>query len=597
MASVQGVFVPYLTDNIFRLSGIGSSSSISELRQAVRRVESGAKVGLRPSVPMSSLLGDSEVESLPQLLQSVSADPVQRTAHRLLWFLHWTNHQPESTPDAASSPQASSNRSNRNGTPASVNALFEDINFPDKVSQVQGDFLRFLLSFLLNKKPQHLEKTLQQYHELCLASDEYFLELIISETKYTPERAQAILREAQQLVAESILNPAVDVALEMLSKQKADAAIRIVNIIVHSPLDDEWEDYALRRISLHTDSLIEKLEKAARDLVECDLDYSDPYEEECKLLLDLAKRLKGRVTQAFRWETAVHNWRDQIGIAKVNRTVAILNAQLESLNRSPHHSEVENLVNLQSVADYLDEAIATLSSIPRHQLSARATGVIDQRLQEMKGLLRNLEVEISKVLQIFTFQLTELKTLVLLLGTGNYALRHEAKIDIQRRAESMFHFLGTLSRLSIGERFKPAVENLKNELEIICRQLGIRIHVQAAASNFPKISSKSESSKRSPSHSNATASTTASQKPAQSTTAAVQVNTSSSSGSSTAISTSQQTPKSSFDSSANQEAQRSSYSTASTRPDKFPEILVWIIALLFLMIMLAVAILGYLNTP
>lgn len=473
MSSLQGIFVPYLTDNVFRLSGIGSSSSLSELRQAVRRVDSGAKVGLRASVPMSSLLGDSEVENLPQLLQCLSADPVQRTAHRLLWFLHWTNNNTQSPCEVSPQTQTTSSPPRRTEIPAAIRDLLENVHLPDTVSQTQCEFLRFLLSFLLRKKPHHLEKTLQQYHQLCSVSDEYFVSLITSETKYSVERAQSILREAQQLVAEAVLNSAVDVALEMFSKQEVDSALRIVTLIVDSPMNDDWEDSALRRISLYTESLVQILEESTHSLTECELSYVNPYEKECGILLDLANRLKGRVTQAFRWETAVYNWRDQIEIAKANHIMACLNAHIDSLDRSSYRSEEENLAALLSIVDNLHEARNSLQTLSRREMSSRATNFIRQRINEIDTLLRGIENQIKQVLQIFVLQIAELKSLVLVLSTRNYVLRYEAKIEIQQRAERMLQFLNTVSRIQISEQCKTAAENIKRELETTCGQLGI----------------------------------------------------------------------------------------------------------------------------
>lgn len=473
MSSAQGVFVPYLTDNVFRLSGIGSCSSLSELRQAVRRAESGTKVGLKPSIPASFLLGESEVENLSVLLQCVSSDPVQRTAHRILWFLHWSHRQSESSSEQSATGQATSTPTSRSNLPTAVNSLLENVQTPDKVSRVQRDFLLSLFSFLLNNKPYHLEKTLQQYYQFCIESSEYLVSFISTENRCSEERAQLLLQEAQRYVAESILNSAVDLALELFSKNKFDEATRIISLIADSPLEDEWEDCALRRISQYTETLVEEIETAARNLNECDMDYVNPYEKECNILLDLARRLKGRVTQAFRWETAVHDWRDQIAIAKANRIVANLNARLESLDRKTNYSELENLGLLQSLVSHLHEAKESLKSISRHQLTSRAISILNQRLRELDEFLQDVDNQVRRVMQAFILQIAEMKSLVLMLATGNYVLRHSAKIEIQYRAERMLQFLDCVSRMQISEQSKTVAEHLRRDLEMTCSQLGI----------------------------------------------------------------------------------------------------------------------------
>ena len=95
----QSLWIPYLTDNIYRLTGLGTHSDATQLRQAVRKIDSGQRVGIKPSVPFSALLGDAELANLPNILQQVSSDPVKHLCHKLMWFptLNVDNSQNQDT--------------------------------------------------------------------------------------------------------------------------------------------------------------------------------------------------------------------------------------------------------------------------------------------------------------------------------------------------------------------------------------------------------------------------------------------------------------------------------------------------------------------
>jgi len=50
----RSFWIPYLTDNVYRLSGLGTHSDITQLRQAVKRIDSGMRVGITPTLSRMS---------------------------------------------------------------------------------------------------------------------------------------------------------------------------------------------------------------------------------------------------------------------------------------------------------------------------------------------------------------------------------------------------------------------------------------------------------------------------------------------------------------------------------------------------------------
>ena len=466
------MYLPYLSDNVFRLAGIGSASPLRSLRQAVKRVEMGAKVGIRPYLALGDLLGDSEVENLSQILQKISSDPTECASHRILWFFYWNPESLNNLSDSSLATQSSSSgtKNEKDRLLAKTSELIECVEVRNHASQIQKEFISCLLRFIIDEKANHLKELLEHYYQFCECCRHFLTELIVSDYNLAFDRAQEIADLALYRVAEVVLNTSIDISTKKFSENKVDEATSLIKVIVHSPLDDDWEDVALRRISQYADPIAKQIEDATRNLQECDINYANPYSNECQILLTLASLLKGRVTYALSWESTVQNWIDKIAIAKANRVIARLNTILEMPQKN-HFHDLENPNIIPMIGDSLLQSRKDLESISRSDLSIQAKNWLNQRIQEIDQIIVQIKMAIEQILRVFALQSAEIAGVINLISSRRYVLRPEGRQEISQRTRKMLDFLNALSNSQIGTSYQSEILNLKKAINAVSTYL------------------------------------------------------------------------------------------------------------------------------
>jgi hypothetical protein len=370
----QSLWIPYLTDNIYRLTGLGTHADITQLRQAVRKIDSGQRVGIKPLVPFSKLLGDAELANLPNILQQVSSDPVKHLCHKLMWFptLNVDNSQNQDTNEIRATIQSTYSRS--------------------RVEYFHSIFILELLQFLASGKETHLKNCIEKLSSFYNHQKfEGYVRLLVEQIRQgTLSNFADVLEEAQAAVASSILEFAVDTSLEALSTGDFDRGRSVLKLVVESPLDDDWEDAALTRVNQHVSPILSTIREITRQTDSWSPQFKDPISQEYAQVEALADLLRGRVLAVREWDMTLQQWTDK-------KAILMCNYAVESVNEFATVIERANLTLRHHSPQMIQELRKRLENAEKVIQQALQTKVSEQTRQHLNKMLNETHELITRV--------------------------------------------------------------------------------------------------------------------------------------------------------------------------------------------------------
>jgi hypothetical protein len=370
----QSLWIPYLTDNIYRLTGLGTHADITQLRQAVRKIDSGQRVGIKPLVPFSKLLGDAELANLPNILQQVSSDPVKHLCHKLMWFptLNVDNSQNQDTNEIRATIQSTYSRS--------------------RVEYFHSIFILELLQFLASGKETHLKNCIEKLSSFYNHQKfEGYVRLLVEQIRQgTLSNFADVLEEAQAAVASSILEFAVDTSLEALSTGDFDRGRSVLKLVVESPLDDDWEDAALTRVNQHVSPILSTIREITRQTDSWSPQFKDPISQEYAQVEALADLLRGRVLAVREWDLILQQWTDK-------KAILMCNYAVESVNEFATVIERANLTLRHHSPQMIQELRKRLENAEKVIQQALQTKVSEQTRQHLNKMLSETHELITRI--------------------------------------------------------------------------------------------------------------------------------------------------------------------------------------------------------
>jgi hypothetical protein len=370
----QSLWIPYLTDNIYRLTGLGTHADITQLRQAVRKIDSGQQVGIKPLVPFSKLLGDAELANLPNILQQVSSDPVKHLCHKLMWFptLNVDNSQNQDTNEIRATIQSTYSRS--------------------RVEYFHSIFILELLQFLASGKETHLKNCIEKLSSFYNHQKfEGYVRLLVEQIRQgTLSNFADVLEEAQAAVASSILEFAVDTSLEALSTGDFDRGRSLLKLVVESPLDDDWEDAALTRVNQHVSPILSTIREITRQTDSWSPQFKDPISQEYAQVEALADLLRGRVLAVREWDLILQQWTDK-------KAILMCNYAVESVNEFATVIERANLTLRHHSPQMIQELRKRLENAEKVIQQALQTKVSEQTRQHLNKMLNETHELITRI--------------------------------------------------------------------------------------------------------------------------------------------------------------------------------------------------------
>ena len=370
----QSLWIPYLTDNIYRLTGLGTHSDATQLRQAVRKIDSGQRVGIKPSVPFSALLGDAELANLPNILQQVSSDPVKHLCHKLMWF-PLTNISDDQAQDI-------------NKIRTAIQSTFS----ATQIEYLHSNFVLELLLFLASGKTARLGSCIDNLHSFCSHKGfgAYAHRLAKQMRQGTSGNLAGVIEEAKVAIAINILNFAVDISLESLSKGDFERGKSILKVVVESPLEDDWEDAVLTRVDQYVSPILSRIQENTRCIDSWSPNFKDPISNECAQVEALANLLRGRVLAVREWDLILQQWTDK-------KAILMCNYAVESVNEFATVIERANLTLRHHSPQMIQELRKRLENAEKVIQQALQTKVSEQTRQHLNKMLNETHELITRI--------------------------------------------------------------------------------------------------------------------------------------------------------------------------------------------------------
>jgi hypothetical protein len=243
----------YLTDNPFRLLGIGSAVSYKELRAQASSAKQAGQVGRGPVAGLRSLFGDDEATDCVTIVRSVAADPKKLTLYRLLWP---SNYQPtgaecdtqrvfiQCTGGAQSNCQIIRGAGVR--LRDSCRSAGAD---PHPATAAEVGFLDAWCEFLKAPSASTYWLALRCLKVLydCFDYDQYLIDLLVQDG-HPSETAEAAVYEAQEELIDLVLERAGSQAADLWAGGNMGAALELVRCVCKSAFHEDWIARALRPI-------------------------------------------------------------------------------------------------------------------------------------------------------------------------------------------------------------------------------------------------------------------------------------------------------------------------------------------------------------
>jgi len=204
----------YISDNPWRLLGLGSAVNYKGLRPRAETVFDSVNSGAPIEVPLKDVFGDDSIGALPGLVRSLGADPVKRTMCRYFWVL-----------DARAIPVLEGGELDGSHLPS--------------FARKQADFLDNWYHFLAEGKPVDLGLAVRSWQLVTEDAEiENLLQSLLVEEDSIPEsRAAEFLKQAQFETAKHICRRSFTWAQRLIKIHQPDRGVELIDEISRSSMD------------------------------------------------------------------------------------------------------------------------------------------------------------------------------------------------------------------------------------------------------------------------------------------------------------------------------------------------------------------------
>ncbi len=317
----------YIRDNPFRLLNIASRSDVAVLRSAGKAALASARVGLSTAPPFSAEFGDDAVSRLDQIIKACSVDTELRTAFRFAW------------------------------------PIGEQGDSAKTSSQLQSRFLDDWAAFVSRHDPLWLSSALAAWQALYTDEnfDHFLADLLVTEEGMPKDTALDVVIGAQELVGRQVLEEAATAVVSAFRSGKLLVGQSLVHVILASPMDDHWEELALRPVVDYCRGLASQFDDSRSQ--KWSPVWIDTFGPNAKVLTLVAGEIDERYPIAGEWVEKITNYYDLIAILARNWAVDAHNnsgstgASIEAIRK------VSGLPVSSAVAKKLAEDLATLNKM------------------------------------------------------------------------------------------------------------------------------------------------------------------------------------------------------------------------------------------
>lgn len=355
--------VDYVTDNPFRLCGIGSAGSLSKLRQRANSMAQAAKVGLPVQVGLEDIFGSEQAELCPSIVRGLATDPKRLVVYRILWPLAY-------------------------GLPVSPSGTIKDLEakLPSHSDLFVGDDsidgltvhalqLRFLVSWYRFLSAPHENSFFAVLtHFKAVFNDEssnvFFAELLRCDGH--DDSTNELLFAAQKEVIRHLLKTACSVAAQLWQKGFHGVTLQILEQVRDCGFDPDEIATALRLVVAVGNAECTRLESLRREYGEWSPEREEHnHDSVASVLGGIASILTGHVAAARLWEQEVQRY---------HRTVffAMRSYAIDALN------ERDDWQECQQVLEHLMISVATNQELEEK---------LDEDFEGLYGIMRRMSVD------------------------------------------------------------------------------------------------------------------------------------------------------------------------------------------------------------
>ena len=370
----KSFWVPYLTDNIYRLTGLGTHADITQLRQAVRKIESGMRVGITPKVPFADYMGDTELPNLPNILQQISSDTIKYICHKIMWFPIWetelaTKHDP-------------------------LDVYYRVVRSFEKgqPEHEHSAFLCELVRFVQTGNSDDLRKCIKKLNELY-EHDKFrdYIDWMIEQDRLKPpiEKNQ-LIENIKYNIAISVLEYALSVATHCLSEGDFEQGKSILEVIVDSPLEDDWEDAVLSRIHEYVSPILSKIRETTERTKLWRFEYEDPHHHDSERINALVSLLRGRLPSVLEWEKVLQDWIDKRALLACGESIEKVGRLLEKARSTKYLGKAEKISLLNELRSLLTQVEHVIQTALQMKVSQRVRAYLLENLQAAREMLDQL---------------------------------------------------------------------------------------------------------------------------------------------------------------------------------------------------------------
>ena len=327
--------VDYLTDNPFRLLGVGSAITQSELRFAANAADKALKVGLGPDSGLWKLFEPEQLSMCAEKVRTLGTSPIERTAYRMFWPFFY-QHQ-----------------ATFNGTQTD----FSYLNRAEMHSALyipQINFVAHWIDFLTDPSAESAHSAIKSAERLLEHTQlaNWLTELLVNDGE-DAEQAPKIVRSALKIVLTQLIGGFTRQIVQWYESHNSADALPVIKMLYASNFDEQLVIRAFDGLVAYGDREAAKLEQIVESYDGWHGDPTPHVVAEVQELRDLALALQSHLPVVHLWLEVVKSRVHQVALS-------MRKSAIEHTNKSDDFEKTRQIFSQIEVLPLSDEFVQLL---------------------------------------------------------------------------------------------------------------------------------------------------------------------------------------------------------------------------------------------
>lgn len=363
-----------LSRNPFRALGLSGQTSLSDLKAAVRKGIHAAKVGLAEPGSLDDVYGPADFEVIDSLVKSISADSNQLLICRLMWPAALGRWEKLGSGDSQClldpGPSPDSAKANYDLLKATLEA-----DWSSRFTVWTAHQLSFVFSWILfeqSSAPKKLAQALASFTWMSSCKEAIDTLSLQSAADSGTSQADhsAEVKKAIRECALMLIEQASSKAIIAMRTGDSELGLSICQVILDSPLDDEWEERGLSSLTSFASEVCDEVSTNAEELEDWNPSWKDPLSEKVEFISALERAFGRRHPAAARWRDVLIERRETVGILMRDYAIQAYNEKSDEEEAIRVLVMVKSMEVSQKFKERIDSDLAQLaenraSGVPR----------------------------------------------------------------------------------------------------------------------------------------------------------------------------------------------------------------------------------------